>query len=36
MEKAERDGRNVLKVVSIEWHEFLTPQELEESKNMEF
>jgi len=36
MENAEIDVRNVLKVVPIERHGFLTPQELEESKNMEF
>jgi len=35
-EKAERDGRSVLKVKSVEWVEFLTPEEINEFKNMEF
>ncbi|VVB62477.1 Winged helix-turn-helix DNA-binding protein [uncultured archaeon] len=35
-EKAERAGRFVLKVNSVEWFEFLTPEEIEEFKNMEF
>jgi len=35
-EKAERDGRSVLKVKSVEWFEFLTPEEVEEFKNMDF
>ena len=30
-EKAERDGRSVLKVKPVEWFEFLTPEEIEES-----
>ena len=34
--KAERDGRSVLKIISVKWHEFLTPEEIEEFKNMEF
>jgi DNA-binding Lrp family transcriptional regulator len=34
--KAERDGRSVLKVIPVEWFEFLTPEEIEEFKNMEF
>lgn len=36
IEKAERDGRSVLKIMSVKWHEFLTPEEIEEFKNMEF
>jgi len=36
IEKAERDGRSVLKIMSVSWHEFLTPEEIEEFKNMEF
>lgn len=36
IEKAERDGRSVLKITSVSWHEFLTPEEIEEFKNMEF
>jgi DNA-binding MarR family transcriptional regulator len=36
IEKAERDGRSVLKIMSVKWHEFLTPEEVEEFKNMEF
>ena len=36
IEKAERDGRSVLKITSVKWHEFLTPEEIEEFKNMEF
>jgi DNA-binding MarR family transcriptional regulator len=35
-EKAERDGRSVLKIISVKWHEFLTPEEIEEFKNMDF
>ena len=35
-EKAERDGRSVLKVKPVEWFEFLTPEEVEEFKNMDF
>jgi len=35
-EKAERDGRSVLKVKPVEWFEFLTPEEIEEFKNMDF
>jgi DNA-binding MarR family transcriptional regulator len=35
-EKAERAGRYVLKVKSVEWFEFLTPEETEEFKKMEF
>lgn len=35
-EKAERDGRSVLKIKPVEWFEFLTPEEIEEFKNMEF
>jgi|SRR5271157_4264767 len=35
-EKAERAGRAVLKVSPVEWYEFLTTQEIEEFKNMEF
>jgi predicted transcriptional regulator len=35
-EKAERHGRSVLKVKPVEWFEFLTPEEIEEFKNMEF
>jgi len=35
-EKAERDGRSILKVKSVEWFEFLTPDEIEDFKNMEF
>ena len=34
--KAERDGRSVLKIAPVEWHEFLTPQEIKEFKNMDF
>jgi len=36
IEKAERDGRSVLKIMSVRWYEFLTPEEIEEFKNMEF
>jgi len=36
IDKAERDGRSVLKITSVSWHEFLTPEEIEEFKNMEF
>ena len=36
IEKAERDGRSVLKIMSVSSHEFLTPEEIEEFKNMEF
>jgi len=36
IKKAERDGRSVLKIMSVSWHEFLTPEEIEEFKNMEF
>ncbi|MDD1762638.1 MAG: winged helix-turn-helix transcriptional regulator [Methanothrix sp.] len=35
-EKAERDGRSVLKVKPVEWFEFLTPAEIEEFKNTDF
>ncbi len=35
-EKAERCGRSVLKVKPVEWFEFLTPEEIEEFKNMDF
>ena len=35
-EKAERDGRSVLKVKPVEWYEFLTPEEIEEFKKLEF
>jgi len=35
-EKAERYGRSVLKVKPVEWFEFLTPEEIEEFKNMDF
>lgn len=35
-EKAERDGRSVSKIFPVEWHEFLTQEEIEEFKNMEF
>jgi DNA-binding PadR family transcriptional regulator len=35
-EKAERKGRSVLKVKSVEWVEFLTPEEIDEFKNMNF
>ncbi len=35
-EKAERAGRFVLRVSPVEWHEFLTPGEIEEFKNMDF
>lgn len=35
-EKAERDGRSVLKVKPVEWFEFLTPEEINEFKNMDF
>ncbi|AEB69770.1 winged helix-turn-helix transcriptional regulator [Methanothrix soehngenii] len=36
IEKAERDGRSVLKITSVKWHEFLTSEEIEEFKSMEF
>jgi predicted transcriptional regulator len=35
-EKAERDGRSVLKVKPVEWFEFLAPVEIEVFKNMDF
>jgi hypothetical protein len=35
-EKAEKDGRFVLKVKPFEWFEFLTPEEIEEIKNMDY
>jgi DNA-binding Lrp family transcriptional regulator len=35
-EKAERDGRSVLKIKPVEWFEFLTPDEIKEFKNMDF
>lgn len=35
-EKAERDGRLILKVKPAELTEFFTPEELEEIKNLEF
>ena len=35
-EKAERDGRLILKVKPVEWFEFLTTEEIKEFKNMEF
>jgi len=35
-EKAERDGRSVLKIIALKWHEYLTTEELEEFKKMEF
>ena len=35
-QKAERDGRSVLKIIPVKWHEFLTQEEIEVFKNMEF
>jgi predicted transcriptional regulator len=34
--RTEKAGRTVLKVIPFEWYEFLTHQEIEEFKNMEF
>jgi predicted transcriptional regulator len=34
-EKAEKDGRCVLKVKPVEWFEFLTSEEIEEFKKMD-
>jgi DNA-binding MarR family transcriptional regulator len=34
-EKSMRDGRAVLKVVSVEWYNLITPEQLEEFDNLE-
>jgi len=35
VEKAEKNGRAVLIVKPMAWHEYFTPEELEEFKRME-